>query len=121
MAVHNNTGRFGEIAAVEFLQTKGYRIRHVNWKSGKKELDIVAEYKDRLIIVEVKTRTTDVYQYPAHSIDKQKIRQIILATDAYIRIFRITKEIQFDVISITGTPGEFKIDHIEDSFLPPIL
>ena len=33
----------GENAAAEYLMSKGYSIRHRNWHSGKRELDIVAQ------------------------------------------------------------------------------
>ena len=50
MAIHNELGKTGEETAIRFLQEKGYRIRHRNWRSGKKELDIVAEHKGELIV-----------------------------------------------------------------------
>ena len=36
-------GKKGEDLAAGHLKGKGYRILHRNWKSGKKEIDIVAE------------------------------------------------------------------------------
>ena len=43
MAKHNELGKEGENAAAEYLMSKGYSIRHRNWHSGKRELDIVAQ------------------------------------------------------------------------------
>lgn len=42
MAKHNELGKEGETEAAEYLISKGYTIRHRNWRSGKRELDIVA-------------------------------------------------------------------------------
>ena len=50
MAIHNELGKEGEEAAVQFLMNKGYEIRHRNWRCGKKELDIVA-VQDRKSVV----------------------------------------------------------------------
>jgi len=119
MAEHNEIGKAGEQAAACLLQEKGYIIRHRNWRSGRKELDIVAENEDFLVVVEVKTRSTSTFEYPEKAVSALKIRRLIHATDAYIRYFHINKEVRFDVISIIGEPGNFTIEHIEDSFLPP--
>ncbi|MEG1999332.1 MAG: YraN family protein, partial [Bacteroidales bacterium] len=64
MAHHNNLGKSGEYIAKEYLASKGYAIRDVNWRSGKYELDIVAMDGLQLVVVEVKTRSTDEYGYP---------------------------------------------------------
>ena len=42
MASHNELGKEGENAAVKYLLEKGYEIRHRNWHSGHRDLDIVA-------------------------------------------------------------------------------
>ena len=43
MASHNELGKEGENAAVKYLLEKGYEIRHRNWHSGHRDLDIVAQ------------------------------------------------------------------------------
>ena len=55
---HNTTSweRPGEERAAEYLISKGYIIRDVNWRSGKMELDLVAYRDTTLVVVEVKTR-----------------------------------------------------------------
>lgn len=42
MASHNELGKEGENTAVKYLLEKGYEIRHRNWHSGHRDLDIVA-------------------------------------------------------------------------------
>ena len=51
MAEHNEFGKEGEEEAAAYLIDKGYSIRHRNWHCGKKELDIVAEYRNELIVI----------------------------------------------------------------------
>ena len=43
MADSHNLGIKGEELAKEHLLQKGYKILHSNWKSGKREIDIIAE------------------------------------------------------------------------------
>lgn len=107
--------------AAEFLMEKGYKILHQNWVSGKKELDIVAEDGDYLVIVEVKTRSTDNFEHPKEAITNGKIRNLVCATEEYIFQFDIMKETRFDIVSvIPERDGSFRIEHVEDAFLPPV-
>ncbi len=120
MAEHNELGQLGEEKAVAYLVDKGYKIRHRNWRSGKLELDIVAEHDNMLIIVEVRTRKDNFLLHPADSVNKTKMRNTILAAQAYIFKFNILLPTQFDIISVITSPleGNYQIEHIEDAFLP---
>lgn len=120
MAIHNELGKKGEKEAILFLERKGYRIRHLNWHSGRKELDIVAELENELIVVEVKTRRNQQYGQPEESINEQKLRRIVSATDAYVRKFRLDIPVRFDIISILGEESPYEIEHIKNAFYPPI-
>lgn len=120
VAIHNELGKVGEEEAARFLINKGYRILHRNWHSGKKELDIVAEYGHELIIIEVKTRRNHLYGSPEEAVNEQKIRRIVSSTDAYIRKFAIDLPVRFDIITLTGKEPPFEIEHIEEAFYPPI-
>ncbi len=120
MAKHNILGKNGEEQAVSYLTEQGYTIRHRNWRSGKKELDIVAEIAGELIVVEVKTRTTTDYGNPEAAVTDRKIRNIVASTDAYLRQFRIDLPVRFDIITIVGNEESFAIEHIQEAFFPPI-
>ncbi len=120
MAIHNELGKEGEAEAILFLEKQGYQIRHRNWRSGKKELDIVAEHQGELIVIEVKTRRNKQFGNPEESINEKKLRRIVAAADAYIRKFRIDLPVRFDIISLTGEKSPWEITHIKDAFYPPI-
>ncbi|MBQ8520599.1 MAG: YraN family protein [Bacteroides sp.] len=120
MAIHNELGKEGEEEAVRFLTDKGYRILHRNWRSGKKELDIVAESGRELVVIEVKTRRNKLYGSPEEAVNERKIRRIVSSTDAYIRKFAIDLPVRFDIITVTGKEPPFEIEHIEEAFYPPI-
>ena len=120
MAAHNDVGKEGEDEAVRYLDEKGSRICHRNWRSGRKELDIVAEHQGELIVVEVRTRRNQVYGTPEESISEAKIRRIVSSADAYVRKYRIDLPVRFDIISLTGIEKPWKIEHIANAFYPPI-
>ncbi len=120
MADHNELGELGEERAVEYLSGKGYKIRHRNWRSGKLELDIVAEINNTLVVVEVRTRRDSFLLHPTETVNKTKMRNTIQAAEAYIFKNNIMMPTQFDIISVVVGSQESgcKIEHIEDAFLP---
>ena len=120
MAEHNVLGKEGEDAACAFLQSKGYVIRDRNWRWRKLELDIVAEYQQTLIIVEVKTRRNEDFGQPEEAVNDAKIRRIVRATDVYLKKYAIDLPLRFDIIAVTGVIPPFHIEHIEEAFFPPL-
>ena len=121
MAHHNTLGEAGEKAAAEYLEKSGYHVLHKNWRKGHLELDIVASKDDELIVVEVKTRTDTIHKLPLEAVTPQKIRRTVIATDTYLKTFRIDAPVRFDIISVVGSEGNFKIEHIQEAFYPPMF
>lgn len=121
MAAHNALGAAGEDAAVAYLEQHNYAIRHRNWRKNRLELDIVAAKDGQLIVAEVKTRSNTEYIEPQDAVNWQKIRHIVVAADAYIKHFCIDAPVRFDIITVVGEVGAFKIEHIEDAFYPPMF
>ena len=72
MGRHNELGKEGEEKAVAFLQEKGYVILEKNYRSGRAEVDIIAGFKDIIVFVEVKTRSSYVFGYPEESVTSTK-------------------------------------------------
>lgn len=120
MAQHNDLGRWGEQVAAEYLEEKGWYIRHRDWHDGHRDLDIVAIDEDMsvLVIAEVKTRATDDFGSPDTAIDLEKKKNLFLATQKYVRDYRLQHlPVRYDTISITGTPDAIKsIEHKENAF-----
>lgn len=113
-------GKLGEDLAVEYLIKKGYQILERNWRSGHKEIDIIALFDETLAIVEVKTRKTDDYGEPDIAVGAYKQRMLIWAADAYVRYKNLNVDVRFDIISIVFTDEEPQIEHIEDAFYPSL-
>ena len=118
MAQHNLLGKSGEEYAAEYLISRGYVIRDVNWVSGKFELDIVAYRDATIVVVEVKTRRNVDFAYPEEAVTEKKVRNMVRAADAYMRMFELDFDVRFDVVSIVGKEPPFEIEHIEDAFYP---
>ena len=113
-------GKEGEALACNYLIRNGYSIRHTNWHFGHKELDIVAQKDDMLVVCEVKTRFGDHWEDPKDAVTRRKQRNIVEAADAYVREFDLNLEVQFDIISIIFRGESHELEHIPDAFFPTL-
>lgn len=120
MAEHNLLGNMGEMLAMRFLQNEGMAIRECNWRSGHKEIDIVAQEHDVIVFVEVKTRSSDVYGDAEDAVTPLKMRRLVLAADAYIKKKCIDLRVRFDVVTIVKHGDDTVIEHIRDAFYPTL-
>ena len=122
MAQHNDTGNWGEELAVRYLRSKGYTIRDRNWRSGHRELDVVALTDDMstIVFVEVKTRDSDDVTLPEQAVDRRKIRSIGYVANSYIKQNNLVLDTRFDIITIIGNEGDgsLRVEHLEDAFNP---
>lgn len=121
MAAHNELGKWGEEMAAEYLQQKGYRIIERDWRSGARDIDIIAQAPDlsTLVFVEVKTRKSEVLMRAADAVNPTKARNIALSANNYVKMCRVDALLRFDIITIVGTNAQnMKLEHIIDAFNP---
>jgi len=118
MAKHNELGKKGEELAKNMLIEKGYSIIETNWRYDKDEIDIIAKDGDELVIVEVKTRSTDFFGYPEEAVNSKKEFFLIRATESYLQEKDLDIDSRFDIVSIILNNKETKIHHIIDAFYP---
>ena len=117
MASHNELGKWGENVAATYLERQGYTIMERDWKSGHRDLDIIALDGDTIVFVEVKTRSNRMFTDPEMAVDYQKIRHLQQAANHYIKYRHINHDIRFDIITVVGTMNDSPaIDHIKDAF-----
>ena len=115
MDANKLTGRRGESAAAEYLKKKRYRIVGMNYACRFGEIDLIAENRDSVVFVEVKTRHSQDFGSPAEAVNFKKQKNLLLSINSYLKYKNIEQSWRFDVISIVGTVGqEYVIEHIED-------
>jgi len=73
---------------------------------------------DELVIVEVKTRSTDRYGEPEDDVGSAKESFLVRATEAYLEEKDLDIDSRFDIIAIILNKDQFRIRHIEDAFYP---
>lgn len=121
MAEHNELGKLGEKAVIEYLQKQGYNILAHNWYCDKNEIDIIAQNNEWIIFVEVKTRSSQQWGNPEDSISEAKMKRIVDAADNYIQMNDIEKSARFDIASVIVDNSVCNIEYFEDAFLPPVM
>ena len=113
---NKSLGELGEDIAVEFLQKKGYTILDRNWRSGRNELDIIAEVDNVLVVIEVKTRTYYFFDEVNSVVSRGKMKTIVKTTQDYFTLKQIEKEVRFDIILVIKNNKTRQIKHIENAF-----
>ena len=93
---------------------------YYSYEKLKKEIERYIKYYNELIVIEVKTRSNTLFAEPEDAVDLPKIRRTVRAADTYIRLFQIDSPVRFDIITVVGNDGHFKVEHIEEAFYPPL-
>jgi len=116
-----NFGKEAEEAAAAFLERLGYAILERNWRYKKLEIDIIAMYKNELVFVEVKARSTDYFGDPESFVSRAKQKRIVCAADQYILEKNFHGEARFDIIAALPKKNGFSLQHIPQAFAPSII
>jgi putative endonuclease len=99
------TGILGEKLAKDYLKRRGYRIRESNYRCPEGEVDIIAEHKDYLVFIEVKTRRSLEFGSPEESITAEK-RERLRAVAVYYQQAHdnLPQQWRIDVVAIELGP-----------------
>ena len=117
MAEHNDFGNLAENLAADFLIQKNYKILIKNFRYQRAEVDIIAEFEDLIVVIEVKARSYNALIEPQEAVTKKKIKAILLCSDFFMKENQIDKEVRFDIITVVpNESGKLEINHIEDAF-----
>ena len=106
-------GRRGERLAADYLERRGYRVVGTGFLARRGEIDLVCRRGDRLVLVEVKTRSSGTFGSPAESVGAGKRRALNAAAAEYRVLAGWRGPIDFAVVAIEeGREPEL----IEDPF-----
>lgn len=114
-----NIGEIGEEYASKFLKKKKYKILERNYRKRYGEIDIIAENKNYIVFVEVKTRHRDSMTSAADAVNRQKQLKIIKTASMYLAENETDKFCRFDVCEVYINSDNLKlvyINYIEAAF-----
>ncbi|MYR05934.1 YraN family protein [Gordonia sp. SID5947] len=95
-------GRLGEDLAAEHVQGLGWTVLERNWRNRYGELDLIAADGSVLVVVEVKTRASRVFDDPAAAVTPLKLARMRRLTRQWLAENRTQwwSRIRFDVLSV---------------------
>jgi putative endonuclease len=107
-------GNFGEDLAAKYLEDRGYKIigRNVNFPFG--EIDIIANFKGIIVIVEVKTVRGSGFGLAQDLVRFAKQNKLRLLARAVEQQYP-GKTVRIDVVGVDMSFDESKIEHIESA------
>lgn len=101
-------GKKAEEFAINFLQSKNYKIIDKNYHSRFGEIDIIAKKGSYIHFIEVKYRKNTLNGYPREAVSKSKQKKIKLTSLTYIQEKCLSdSDFSFDVIEIIGKDINF--------------
>jgi putative endonuclease len=110
-------GRAGEKAAAELLKRRGYEVVGAGFTARRGEIDLICRRGGELVIVEVKTRTTEAFGTPAEAVGPRKRRALAAAAAEYRLLAGWKGPIRYAVVGLVGkADGGFDSELIEDPF-----
>lgn len=112
-------GNKGEDYTVKYLKKHGYKILERNYLKRYGEIDIIAENKEYVIFVEVKTRNTNSMVRGGEAVNYHKRKCLIKTAYAYLSENNTDKYCRFDVSEVYIYSDNLKlqsINYIENAF-----
>jgi putative endonuclease len=114
-------GEQGERVAERWLTSRGWRIVDRRWRSGHRDLDLVAVQGELVAFVEVKARRKPEFGGPVEAVGWRKRRELQRSAHAWIdRHGPPGAAYRFDVIGVLMAGPGVRVRHVADAFaLPP--
>ncbi|MDI2097713.1 YraN family protein [Ruicaihuangia caeni] len=113
MAQKDRLGREGESLAAEYLERRGYTIVERNWRCRSGEVDIVAEHQGELVLVEVKTRSSEAFGHPFAAITPAKQSRLRRLAGLWREAHPGTGAIRIDAVAVLrSNDGAAAIEHL---------
>ena len=104
---------------MKHLRKQGNKIVVRNYRKRYGEIDIIAENKNYIVFVEVKTRHKDSMASAADAVNRQKQIRIIKTASLYLAEYETEKFCRFDVCEVYINSDNLKlvdINYIEAAF-----
>ncbi len=115
-------GKAGEDFVADYLRSNGYIIIKRNWHDGRYgELDIVAESRECIAFVEVKTRQKNSIVSGVEAVDIAKQKRTKNAVQSFMRRLRTDLSARIDVAEVIITDEnnghfQFELNYIKNAF-----
>ena len=106
--IRKKVGDIGESVAVQFLESKGFKVVARNYRKPWGEIDIIAEKGNTVRFVEVKSVSREIFTdgsremdyRPEELVDTRKLRKLARTAALYMEEHRDEREFQIDAVTV---------------------
>jgi putative endonuclease len=110
-------GEEGERIAEAWLRQRGWRILDRRFRSGHRDLDLVAEREGVVAFVEVKARRGKSFGHPVEAVNWRKQRELTRSAAVWIARFGSSKQVfRFDVVGVLMDESGARVRYVENAF-----
>jgi putative endonuclease len=114
----NQFGELGERIAARWLERQGYTVLARRWRSGHRDIDVIAEREGVVAFVEVKTRAATEFGDPVEAVHAQKQRSLVRSAREWIARYdrADAQSYRFDVVGVLLRDRTVWVRHVESAF-----
>lgn len=99
------------------MRSRGYQVVGAGFLARRGEIDLVCKRGDSMLVVEVKTRSSDEFGTPLEAVGPRKRRALVSAAAEYRALSEWRGRVRFAVVCVTVKPdGELDAQLVEDPF-----
>jgi len=114
-------GALGERIAARWLARDGWQVVDRRWRSGRRDLDLVAVRDNVVAFVEVKTRRSTWSGQPVEAVNWRKQRELTRSAQAWMDqrgtlLAPAEAVFRFDVVGVVASRAGVGIRHVESAF-----
>jgi putative endonuclease len=110
-------GVTGEQVAERWLRRRGWRVIQRRFRSGHRDIDLIAELGSTVAFIEVKARSGQEFGDPVEAVNWKKRRELLRSAHCWIdRHGRSGEVYRFDVIGVLMDGDVVRIRHVENAF-----
>lgn len=110
-------GLLGERIAARWLSRQGWEIVEHRFRSGHRDVDLIARQGGVVAFVEVKARRGDAFGSPVEAVHARKRRELSRSAQVWVdRHGAANAQYRFDVIGVLLDGERVRVRHVPDAF-----
>jgi putative endonuclease len=110
-------GLLGERIAARWLVRDGWHIVAHRFRSGHRDIDLIAQRDHEVAFVEVKARRGDQFGHPIEAVHARKRRELGKSARVWVdRHGRSELSYRFDVIGVLVVGQNVRVRHVPNAF-----
>jgi putative endonuclease len=111
-------GRRAEQLAAQYLERAGFELLARNARQGHLEIDLVARRGSLVVFCEVRSRSSDRFVSPAHTITAVKVQRLRQAAARWLSEAKLGDrvDVRFDAVCVVFDTPEGRLTYYEGAF-----